>query len=284
MNLFSYLQLASIAQNVQKGAKEKGKASREKENLIEKVIKQLSAVEKVLTQKLGSPEEMKKLENLAEADRHYAEFCTWYMTKSLPSVIQWLEELKGGLEKAGYQTICIDAQLEERGVFGTSQRFGEFLFEVGLEFDPYLNLPVIPGSSLKGAAESTYKILINKNKGWPSPEEIFGSGGEKAQSGKVVFLDAYPISPGRGKAVLLPDVMTPHYKKKSGEDMFEEFGWEPRPITHLSVAPGTTFRFVVGAKDHKEILRQTLLETLKWGVGAKTALGYGRFKVGGTGC
>ncbi|MEM2619316.1 MAG: type III-B CRISPR module RAMP protein Cmr6 [Candidatus Hadarchaeales archaeon] len=218
---------------------------------------------------------MKGLEDLAEADRHYIEFCVWYTTKNLPSVDQWLNELKEALERAGYQTICIDAKLEDRGVFGVSQRFGEYLFEVGLEFDPYFNLPIIPGPSLKGATRSMYEVLREGN--WPSPEEIFG---DRETAGKVVFLDAYPIRPGRGKAILFPDVITPHYKGRSGEDLLEEFGWEPRPITYLCLAPGTTFRFIAGVvKDFKHVLEQTLLETLTWGLGAKTAVGYGRFRV-----
>ncbi|MEM4973076.1 MAG: type III-B CRISPR module RAMP protein Cmr6 [Candidatus Hadarchaeales archaeon] len=281
MNLFSYLQLASIVKNIKK-VEEGGKISKEGKDLIEKIVKQLNTIE----QKLNPPEKLKlrleeiKTKNWAEADKHYLEFCVWYTTKNLPSAVQKLNELEDVLRKAGYETIRIDAKLEERGVFGTSQRFGRCLFEVGLEFDPYLNLPVVPGSSLKGAARSTYEILRSEHKDWPSPEEIFGSGGGTAQSGKAVFLDAYPVSPGRGKAILFPDVMTPHYKKKSGEDMFSEFGWEPRPITYLSVAPETTFRFLVGVvKNYKDILHQTLLETLELGLGAKTAVGYGRFRV-----
>lgn len=275
MNLFSYLQLASVVRSVKAGER-----SEPIEELIKKIIPCLNSVEKSLGhEKL----EKRSLEEMSpeEMDRRCAEVCTWYTREMrLDDVQRRLDEVKRGLEKVGYQTICIDAKLEERGVFGASQRFGKFLFEVGLEFDPYLNLPIIPGSSIKGAARSTYEILKSNKNTWPPPEEIFGSGGEKAEVGKAVFLDAYPIEHGKAGTILFPDVMTPHYKKMSGEDMFKEFGWEPRPITYLSVAPATTFRFIVGVmKEYEEILRETLFETFELGIGAKTSVGYGRFRV-----
>ena len=86
--------------------------------------------------------------------------------------------------------------------------------------------------------------------------------------------------------ILYPDVITPHY----ADDILDETRVVPVPIPHLSVAPYTTFRFIVGI--HKKRIERVCLKSnnivekyivyatklaFQLGIGARTAIGYGIF-------
>ena len=190
-----------------------------------------------------------------------------------------LDEYERGYRCAGYRVARFEATLLERALPGVSQTFGKLLFEIGLEFDPYLNVPIIPGSSIKGALRVAYEYASEPN--WPSVSDIFGEGGEHARVGSLIFTDAYPVEPGRGKMILYPDILTPHYSRK-GEDILEEWGWEPTPIPYLSVAPGTTFGFIIASR-RDELSETNFMRVVKaafnLGLGAKTSVGYGRLEL-----
>ncbi|WP_267968736.1 type III-B CRISPR module RAMP protein Cmr6 [Myxococcus stipitatus] len=109
--------------------------------------------------------------------------------------------------------------------------------------------------------------------------------------GEVIFHDALWV-PGSAAAckVLARDVLTVHQReyysaKEEVTPWPSDFG-DPNPVAFLTVAPGNCFLVVLevatGTPDGEVLLqraRRYLQEALEtWGVGGKTAAGYGRFK------
>ncbi len=191
-------------------------------------------------------------------------------TSSLKRAAELLDAASEGYWRSGYHVISIEASLVERGLFSAGSSFGYTMFEVGLSFDWLLNLPFIASSSIKGAVKSAWRAL-HGNDG----DEVFGN----KHVGSAVFMDAYPVSTGRGGYILYPDVLTPHYSKE-GSDIFDETEAFPVPVAYLTVAPQTVFRFQVAVKGDRTDLSKLLssiLYAFKMGLGAKTAVGYGVF-------
>lgn len=103
-------------------------------------------------------------------------------------------------------------------------------------------------------------------------QEIFGNQGN---SGKVIFFDAYP----KDDIKLKIDIMNPHYPNYySGKEAPTDYQ-SPRPIKFLTIEQ-TKFCFYIASKE-SDLLKATeayLKEALsEFGIGAKTALGYGIF-------
>jgi CRISPR-associated protein Cmr6 len=179
--------------------------------------------------------------------------------------------------RAGYRLFSSEGRLVEaclgsRGLFG-SRTFGYTLFEIGLEFDPYLNLPIIPGSSIKGSLNSAWEALKLEGQ----KELVFGG---KGGVGRCIFSDALPIEPNPDGFILYPDVMTPHYPN----DLMEEAKEEPKPIAYISIAPGVKFGLIIAVdktvpSDLLDKLKQAFLFAFGMGLGAKTNVGYGIFTI-----
>lgn len=163
--------------------------------------------------------------------------------------------------------VSLRCELECRGSFGAGSSFGRTAFEIGLAFDTILNLPFLPGSSIKGAVRAAYKEDKSDD------ERIFGSPNNRSE---VIFGDAYPISSnGFYKYFLYPDIINPHYQ----DDEMDETKVQPTPVIHLTVPPGLTFRFIIAFRK-KEQIRETLeafAVACHRGLGARTAIGYGKF-------
>jgi len=113
-------------------------------------------------------------------------------------------------------------------------------------------------------------------------QTIFGT---QTQKGCFVFFDAYPLSNDDIK--LEEDVMTPHYGQyynaKEGSEKFPTDTQSPNPIKFVTWKG--TFLFVIKSicsKANVELLdsvKNNLIEALSnYGIGAKTAVGYGRFE------
>lgn len=270
-NVFSYLQMCSSLVNVRKSSGGEPKA-RDNLHFI------LDWVQKALGQNCGWEELSDDKFNLEKTVSLLRDYC-----KSIIRTCEKiLAEQKRAYEGLGYQTRLIRAKLLERGLFGSSQAFGKTVFEVGLEFDPYTNAPIIPGSSIKGSARNAYELLVRdpKRVDWPPVLEMFGeSSAEESRKGALIFTDAYPMSPGYAGMLLFPDVLTPHYSK-AGQDRMREFGWDPIPVSYLSVAPETIFGFLIAFNKQipSEIIDETVETAFDLGVGAKTSVGYGRFE------
>jgi len=190
-----------------------------------------------------------------------------------------LDDVEQAYKYTKHEVISFEAKLEERGLFGVSQPFGIIPFEVGLEFDSHLNAPIIPGSSIKGIIRSAWLALFGDDEK-EAENYLFGN---IERAGVCIFHDSYPIEAGRNGYLLYPDVLTPHYVR-GGRDFLEEHEVEPSPVVYLTVAPETVFKFIVAipedvSKRLQEMFRKAILESLRLGIGGKTSIGYGRFRL-----
>lgn len=203
----------------------------------------------------------------------------------------WLSEVNSrndNLEQA-YKTIHyeyekIDAKLAYRGLVGTGESFGRLAFEVGLSWDPILQLPFFSGSCVKGAAKAIAEAVANGDEDInikitkEDIERIFGySERERAKMGSVAFHDAYPVKPNERSLILEPDVMTPIYK----EQKIEEHLAKPTLIQFLVIAQDVRFRFLLVSKSVEDLhmAKACLKVALEYGIGAKTLVGYSIFEI-----
>ncbi|MEM2590429.1 MAG: type III-B CRISPR module RAMP protein Cmr6 [Zestosphaera sp.] len=210
-----------------------------------------------------------------EASRNGGMFSCEKVSKLLSELSRRLDELISPLY-AGYHVF--DLRLTTVTRLLVHARNPLLPLEVSLAWDPIFNVPFIPSSSLKGAARAYFEInsvVIDSL----SASDLFGS---EESEGVVVFTDAYPIS-CKGNSLLEPDVITPHYSEAGYA--IDEVSASPVPIVFLTIAPNVTFRSLV-ALDW-EVRPQTAVkvvekikEALSMGLGAKTAVGYGRLNVG----
>ncbi|MGC8743936.1 MAG: type III-B CRISPR module RAMP protein Cmr6 [Verrucomicrobiia bacterium] len=168
------------------------------------------------------------------------------------------------------------------------------LENVGLYAERITGLPVIPGTSLKGAL-STWAFweeneksgtlyqgnedkFIKKRANLKLAKEIFGDDSKdgSTHSGEIVFVGGFPAAPPK----IGIDIVNPHYEANGEEKE------TLTPNTFLCVEPGTIWKFVFfvrpGVENYKGLLNQTekwLIDCLtQIGIGAKTAAGYGRFR------
>lgn len=167
------------------------------------------------------------------------------------------------------------------GIFATESRFVTGLgrshpVENGFAWHPTLGVPYLPGSSVKGIVRAWAEREAEPRPSRKRADEILGSAGE---AGHVVFLDAIPVAPVQLEA----DVMTPHY---AGWGPDEPPGdWcGPVPVPFLVMATQNSFFFsLVPARASA---MSALAEVFAWlrdalrdaGAGAKTSVGYGRFR------
>jgi len=249
-------------------------------------INKLKAYEKKTNNKIENME-IKFLENLSQM------LVQSISIKNILKIIRnnYFSKIKSALIQYGYKTIDIRAKLISRGLFGIGSPFGRNIYEVGLFLDTFLNVPYIPGSEIKGAIRSAWRVL-QENKMFSGYNEleniIFGS---PEQIGATIFFDAYPIDISRseGNYLIIPDVISPHY---AGEDekAIHEAKAMPIPIQFLVVAPSTVFEFIIGIRydvfKTREILKEAIRRlgaatylAFSRGIGAKTMVGYTRFAI-----
>ncbi len=148
--------------------------------------------------------------------------------------------------------------------------------ENGLAWHPTLGTPYLPGSSVKGLVRSWAKTETEPRSDKATLNHLLGTVG---RAGSIGFLDAVPIAPVRLEA----DVMTPHYAGWSKDDPPGDW-CSPTPIPFLATAAETSFLFGIipcraVADDGPDTVADWLRSALAWaGAGAKTAIGYGRFR------
>lgn len=135
--------------------------------------------------------------------------------------------------------------------------------ENGIAWDYLLGIPVIPGSSIKGALKASNRQYLEN--AFDLPE-------------RIQILDALAYPP----ISLMGDIMTPHYgpyyQDPHGEEAPGDW-FDPTPIPFLTVEPKQNFLFaVICSRQDGDQLEAWLEQTLEWtGLGAKTAVAYGRF-------
>ncbi|MEM2914637.1 MAG: type III-B CRISPR module RAMP protein Cmr6 [Candidatus Bathyarchaeia archaeon] len=248
--------------------------------------------------KLSSMDDKERQSKKCELIENIVDWSKDSFNQSKIKILDLLNETKTALKNIGYEVRDVEVELESKGLFGASSSFGKLIFEVGLFLDPILNVPCIPSSSLKGAIRVSYYVLSQQKRKYSEKDaekecdRLFGS--RSVGEGLVGFTDAYPVQAGRNGYILYPDVITPHYK-----DVDTELNVNPIPISFLTVAPETHFRFFIFWKDlgkrkvdTKDISRKpepkeeslglldlAVLLALKTGVGAKITLGYSTFEV-----
>jgi len=165
-------------------------------------------------------------------------------------------------------------------------------YKLGFHFDHTTGLPTIPGSSVKGVIRAAFKKssdyikyllseLFEKNGSMTEidieelEKEIFDGEGCSTYQ-RDIFYDAVMISSeNKGKVFLADDFITPHPN---------EFK-DPIPLQFLKILPAVTFRFQFRLVQREKMLIpvQTRLNLFKrilvdLGIGAKTNVGYGKFK------
>jgi CRISPR-associated protein Cmr6 len=193
-----------------------------------------------------------------------------------------------------YEEIVICATLTTPLITGIGESHPH---EVSLVFDHNMGIPYIPASGIKGIVRFVHTLsLIPEaceidpidNKGYFNDEDnwtlipiMFGT---QKNRGKVVFLDAYP-HPEKVPDLHI-DIMNPHYGPYYSDDKKETPPADhhnPTPIKFLTVAKGTTFIFRAVAEKRENMSEKVRVAFIKAlteeGVGAKTAVGYGRFQI-----
>jgi CRISPR-associated protein Cmr6 len=145
-----------------------------------------------------------------------------------------------------------------------------------LSLHPLYGFAYLPGSGIKGLARACAELNA------VDQADVCRIFGNTDSAGNVVFLEAWP----ERWPALQCDIVNNHHK-----DYYANRGatppgdWEsPNPTYFLAVAPGTTFRFAVVARDHATPASD-LRHAASWlqealsnlGAGAKTAAGYGYF-------
>jgi CRISPR-associated protein Cmr6 len=178
---------------------------------------------------------------------------------------------------AGPQGTFLYVKNTERVVIGMGLPHA---LENGLTWHPTLGVPYIPGSSLKGMVRNWARLEEVDDE---TLTRIFGNDPEAAQVqvGSVIFMDMIPLKPIK----LEQDIMTSHFQEYYHDPgNFPHDRYHPNPISFLTIAEGQSFVIsLIGRGSHnQEDINQVINwigEALKWeGLGAKTAVGYGRFK------
>jgi CRISPR-associated protein Cmr6 len=153
-------------------------------------------------------------------------------------------------------------------------------FQLGFFFDHTTGLPVIPGSSIKGALRSLLPIDgdVNSKREYVKAlykwdDAFIDDLCARFEDGKTVFFDAYiEVTDDEKGRIFAEDYITSHF---SDEPMgaFKD----PNPVRFIKIRPGVTFRFQFGIDDERVLEAfKTLL--IDHGVGAKTNVGYGAFE------
>lgn len=171
--------------------------------------------------------------------------------------------------------------------------------EVGMVFDRNMGIPYLPASSIKGAVRYAYCVNFAKD----NPDKVDGGGNLKeddvdglkllfggtdakdASRGGFAFIDAYSETVPELKV----DIMNPHHgsyyqnKPIDGQINGPVEIESPVPIKFLVVEKGLTYKFRgFFLNDKAEAYKKELIKAFRTamtllGLGAKTAVGYGRF-------
>ena len=215
-----------------------------------------------------------------------------------------LDLASASYKQLGFKEIKIEALLQSPLVIGLG---GEHPTEKGFTFDWNLGIPFIPASSLKGVVRLAFLVkklneLQNETDAeafWKdvvkgvlpdSARHLFGCGvvgkSQEPRRGKVVFMDAWP----KTMPMLKAEIMNCHYpdylNKKAEQGPTESQSPNPQKFwaVDMNDDKGRPLVFVFraflapGAHDLESECREAFSLALSdHGLGAKTAIGHGRF-------
>jgi len=213
------------------------------------------------------------------------------------------------MEKAGWTLFVLHAELTAPFVSGLGMTHPT---ETGLVLDHTSGMPYIPAAGQKGVLRLAHLVnslrgengdwlsenllkekgIIDDDMNWMEDDAsrtLFGYGGDtKALAGQLTILDAYPLKPPE----LGEDILNPHYNDYYQGNRGPTEDQSPVLVKFLVVKPGLDFVFRVLlrmpfsdalAKDQDQLaglIRHNLERALtEVGMGAKTSLGFGRFKI-----
>ena len=183
-------------------------------------------------------------------------------------------------------TECFEIKSLTKVLLGTGNAS---VFEFGFNLSKPHGVPYISGSSLKGLV-SSYLEKKGDDSWWKSNQnteksayqvQLFGGHLEdKDYIGSVHFYDA-KLFPG-SQNWFVKDIITTHYQKYYGDatnDRLPDGTENPIPIKMTALDAGLKFFVVLqGEESERKFIKQVLLEALEnYGIGGKTAVGYGRF-------
>lgn len=205
-----------------------------------------------------------------------------------------LSSIKNFYESLGYEILSdMEFKPEWRLIVGLG---GASVYETSITLHHIYGIPYIPASGIKGAFRNfiiteyfnSDEKKAMKDKGF---EYIFGSQDKK---GKVIFMDAMPKD---NNINLNFDIMNPHYSDYySGKEPPADY-ISPVPIPFI-VVENTAFDFPIAVEKNpnlnlnngdsnlfnesetsiKDFIKNKMKQSLtEYGLGAKTAVGYGYF-------
>lgn len=189
------------------------------------------------------------------------------------------DEVRNALTSLGYRVIDVVGRVNYKAISGLSSGLFHLIFEVGLNYDEILDLPYIPGSTIKGVLRNRLYELTGGD-----CKEVFGG---KEFEGSLFVSDAYPVE---GERLLVGDIINPHYTN----NVKTEYDVKPTPILHLAVRENVKFRFLIGVEkgarlcdegrklgvsNAVELVSLLLLYSMKTGLGARSTKGYNFFDV-----
>jgi CRISPR-associated protein Cmr6 len=225
----------------------------------------------------------------------YGQMKSKYVTELLKQKHDDQEKYCQSFPKESYEVINISAKLVSPLVTGIGETHPH---EISMVFDHNMGIPYIPASGVKGIVRFAHTIALwhegtfndfittDAKTGLEYFDDdnclpVYSIFGNQKQRGKVIFLDAYT----ENVPDLHIDIMNPHYTPYYSDGKPPADYHNPTPIKFLTVAQGTTFIFRAIVKKDKDNdmlqkVRSALVQALtEEGVGAKTAVGYGRFAI-----
>lgn len=170
--------------------------------------------------------------------------------------------------------------------------------ENGMTWHPTLGVPYLSAAAVKGLTRAFLAEWCGDSPLRDRDESVFGISPLRAaardvdpddfSAGSVIFFDLIPVKP----VTLVADVMTPHYADwylagatTPGSRATTPADWQdPTPVGLLAVERGAKFQLSIAPRPASgcdlALLRQLAQVTLdalnQLGIGAKTAVGYGR--------
>jgi len=164
------------------------------------------------------------------------------------------------------------ARPEWRVVVGLSTNA---VLETGITLHPVFGLPIVPGSSLKGATRCYVEGLLDERR--ECIDAQFGWLDDEASAcGNLVFLEACPAGVPQIERDVVSPIFGDYYRGKSPPAGY----LSPQPFFFLALGKASIYQFGVAALDGD---REAAEQGARWlqgalqtvGVGAKTAAGYG---------